>query len=1088
MPTTAPSAAAAPVAVRLGPAVAHPPRGPADRAWSTGPALDRFTRCGGAPGPVTPTAACLLWDADALYVRFICGEPNPLYRPLRRDDFDEGLGRPQFADMVAVLLRPRWGSDACILAAAASAGDVTARRIGGSDDTPSDEVPGVTAVVARGRGTWSAVLRIPWASLGGVPDAPFGLNLLRTRWQSGERLSASPLDFWDEPAPDLCLRATLGGVPDVTWTPPGAHPVEPLRWRPPVAFIPPTAALRAELHALQRELAQPTTAAVLPRRIRLAQAWTDLLVCEGFSFHPQGGSWELRPGEFGPAAARRAVNDALDRGAGAEACRVLDVYLAQLDRATRAWFADGTPGNLDHSAWTALTAVRALRRTGTQVRLSARAGRHPVHLTLAFPADGGARLHGNVTGAFAPPRCRRPHCRATPEGWRLTVPGLAVTVTRTGAVTVADSRNRRRLEVPPGGTAFRFAATGEVLAVDLQLVLRPDERLLGFGERFDAMNHRGRVLTVHDLDAWEGLFYTLPNHMYKPVALCHSSAGYTLFSNATGLLRVDAGHRDPNRLRLTTHGPVLDLFAWPAPPCAALRAYTALTGRPLQPPDWAFAPWFGGGWERWKKGPCADPAREIRTVAERFARLDIPHAAVYAEGVAMDDPRTTAWLEPLAIRVLSWMNSTVGIEEQRKLLPGLADANLPILRRADGTPFPYIDFTHPNAMRLVRAFWRHRLDIGVAGSMVDFGDLVPADARCHDGRRGVEMHNFYACDYHRTFAAAFRERRGADHVLFSRSAAPGSQRWLCQFAGDHQANFTGLANALRGGLNLAACGFSTWGCDIGGYLAWPDPEVYIRWVQWGCFSPLMRCHGTRPREPWEYGPLALRVYRFHAWVRQALGPYLHAAAAEASRTGTPLMRALPLAFPDWPPGWVCDDAYLLGPDLLVAPVLAPGHRRTVPFPPGTWTCLWTGRTFAGGHVASVPAPLSRIPVFLRAGALLPVRLNPALTWGASLSHGAVDALVVTPCARAEKRLWREASVEIDPLADGFQLTLRGMADTRTIIVAGCAVRGAHLDGVELPQVDDAAAAAARPGARWRERARTVVRLPHAQARVLRIAL
>ena len=95
--------------------------------------------------------------------------------------------------------------------------------------------------------------------------------------------------------------------------------------------------------------------------------------------------------------------------------------------------------------------------------------------------------------------------------------------------------------------------------------------------------------------------------------------------------------------------------------------------------------------------------------------------------------------------------------------------------------------------------------------MVDFGDMVPDDAVFYDGQRGAEMHNFYYYDYQRTISEVFQEKRGNDFILYGRGAAPGTQRWVGQFAGDHPANFNGLKHVLTGALNLCACGYSTVG-------------------------------------------------------------------------------------------------------------------------------------------------------------------------------------------------------------------------------------------------------------------------------------
>ncbi len=162
----------------------------------------------------------------------------------------------------------------------------------------------------------------------------------------------------------------------------------------------------------------------------------------------------------------------------------------------------------------------------------------------------------------------------------------------------------------------------------------------------------------------------------------------------------------------------------------------------------------------------------------------------------------------------------------------------------------------------------------------------------------------------------------------------------------------------------------------------------MRWFQFGALSPLMRLHGFRepgmplgpgmtggPNEVWSYGEEAGEVMAAYLRLRERLKPYLLEQMRTAHTEGLPPMRPLFLEFPDDADAWDVADAFLLGPDLLVAPVLEMGAReRTVHLPAGAeWTDAWTGETYPGGGPVTVPAPLERIPLFLRDGAELPVR-------------------------------------------------------------------------------------------------------------------
>ncbi len=190
---------------------------------------------------------------------------------------------------------------------------------------------------------------------------------------------------------------------------------------------------------------------------------------------------------------------------------------------------------------------------------------------------------------------------------------------------------------------------------------------------------------------------------------------------------------------------------------------------------------------------------------------------------------------------------------------------------------------------------------------------------------------------------------------------------------------------MTGALNLCACGYSIWGSDLGGYFGFPQPAVYMRWFQFGCFSPLMRPHGTAPRDPWYFGEAAVTNYKFLAWTRENLVNYTYNAAAIAHETGVPIMRSMPVAFPHEQQLAAVGDQYMFGPDLLVAPVVNEDNFRTIVFPSGVWTSLWDGKTVSGPAKLKVDAPLDTIPVYLKPGAVVPVQLNRELQFGKSMT-------------------------------------------------------------------------------------------------------
>ncbi|MFW5845383.1 MAG: glycoside hydrolase family 31 protein, partial [Planctomycetota bacterium] len=201
----------------------------------------------------------------------------------------------------------------------------------------------------------------------------------------------------------------------------------------------------------------------------------------------------------------------------------------------------------------------------------------------------------------------------------------------------------------------------------------------------------------------------------------------------------------------------------------------------------------------------------------------------------------------------------------------------------------------------------------------------------------------------------------------------GTQRYPGTWAGDTQTTWEAFRCCLRGGLSVGFTGECFWSHDIGGFVGdMPSPELYIRWLQLGMLSPFTRFHGNGVREPWHYGDTAVAVARYYGRLRYRLIPYLLALAEEAVAEGIPLQRHCALACPDEPGMAHLDDQFLLGSDLLVAPVQEAGARqRLVCLPRGTWYVFEDDQRLAGGSWHEIAAPLERMPVLVRGGALLP---------------------------------------------------------------------------------------------------------------------
>jgi alpha-D-xyloside xylohydrolase len=314
-------------------------------------------------------------------------------------------------------------------------------------------------------------------------------------------------------------------------------------------------------------------------------------------------------------------------------------------------------------------------------------------------------------------------------------------------------------------------------------------------------------------------------------------------------------------------------------------------------------------------------------------------------------------------------------------------------------PVAFYDPTNPRARAFVWSKIKENyFDLGVRAFWLDAcePEIQPGDFTnlgFHVGT-GSEVANLYPMANAQTFHDGAREAGDDQVVLLCRSAWAGAQRYgAAVWSGDTAATWDSLRAQVRAGLNVAISGIPWWTSDIGGFHG-GDPEspdyreLIVRWFEFGALCPLFRLHGFRdprstfgpdmtggPNEVWSYGDDAYTHIVALLRLRERLRPYLHAQLRVAQDTGLPPMRPLFVDFPDDPAAWQVEDEFMLGPDLLVAPVLQPGaDSRELWLPAGTdWIDIAGDAELPGGQVVRVAAPLGRTPLFARAGREIPVR-------------------------------------------------------------------------------------------------------------------
>ncbi|MEJ1199692.1 MULTISPECIES: TIM-barrel domain-containing protein [unclassified Streptomyces] len=609
-------------------------------------------------------------------------------------------------------------------------------------------------------------------------------------------------------------------------------------------------------------------------------------------------------------------------------------------------------------------------------------------------------------------RCPEPDPRAVLEpdkdgGWRVVAERATVAVSRHGAIEVRTPGGVvLRRELPPrwwepvGGGPARWTQRSEVAA---------DARFFGLGGR--AAGPRLREGTYRLWNTGPGLPFAPgedPLSVTMPVQLVVADAGtHLVFHDSswdgTVVLREGeegggSGHDRPGRSVLRMDGGPLRCWVTVGTPARVLLAWASLTGAPALPPAWAL------GHHHARSGPGDE--QEVRRVVVGHQERDLPLDAVHLDVDHLDGrqvfsvdeerfPKLPVLAEELrrdGVRLVSVVGPAVPAAPGNAVYDGgtsedvfVRDASGRVVR---GVGWPgdvvFPDFTRARVREWWGGLYEERLGQGFAGfwhdldeptSFAAFGEAtLPRSARHYlEGRGGDhrEAHNVYALGMARAGYEGVRTLAPEERpFVFSRSGWAGMQRYGGAWSGNVATGWPGLRASLSLVMGLGLCGVPYAGPDVGGAGGSPSSELYLRWLQLAAHLPLFRTRGA----PWGFGAEVLEHARVALVERRRLLPYFVTLAHLARRTGAPYVRPLWWSTPEERALRDCEDAFLLGDCLLVAPVLDPGAgRRAVQLPRGRWYDVVTERAYEGPAQVLVDAPLARIPVFARAGAVLPVR-------------------------------------------------------------------------------------------------------------------
>ena len=596
--------------------------------------------------------------------------------------------------------------------------------------------------------------------------------------------------------------------------------------------------------------------------------------------------------------------------------------------------------------------------------------------------------------------------------------------------------------------------------VQVSFSLDSDEHFYGFGEKFNGLDQRGNRVVMELNDA----FMSDDDSTYKSIPFFFSSKRYAMLVNSYQQIVFNMGNKSNTEYDFEIPGVSFEYYIYlNEDPLKVMEQYTELTGRPPVIPKWSLEPWLSRrGMTGWNN-PSATEA-DIDMIIKDDFRLGV----ILWEGIrrifhgkhADEMHKLSDKWQSIGIKQVSWdytghispvtKNEVNHFPDEYFLK--YADSSFCLGHRS-GENF-YIDASNNDAME----WWKKTLyekrflsDNGKSkpgawnldGVKLDFSELFPKnDSRLLNHDKTTGMHNHHPVAFSEQIYNWLQEVKPEGGITWVRGGGLGLQKVGFSWGGDRGRTFDQLKGTVMASLGVSVCGVSLIGHDLGGYRGGDsidERKVYIRGVQYATFSPGFHDHGSAPA-PWEQNKYGQGNYKFYTRVRYNILPYLYNYVKIGNETGVPIMRPLFLHYPDDADTYTVEDEYLLGDNLLVAPILTNSNTRKIYFPEGEWINFWNQQKHEGNKFENIYTPLNRIPVYAKSGSVIPLELNDALEIGGIFSHEKKNDLLLTfrffEGDASELELFRDDYITVNKIKNDkhVEVTLRNIAEDFAIIM------------------------------------------------------